>query len=354
MTSFFSRFFSAPEPPEPLEPGIYHWMAPEDAEIPYRLHLRIEPGGAGILIVNASTVRVRKGQAKKDYLDFSDHITTVATRPDLDPVTFFNIDRTEPYADSPAIPYRLDCALTYLLDADGNVDPLASHRVDKELDTDEWKRILTEAWEHGIPHVTFTGGEPTLRDDLVELIRHAESLGQVSGVLTSGLNFDNREYVSQLEMTGVDHFLISFDPTHPTDQSALQNALDSDVYTAVHMSVTNENKNSIRSSLDELKEMGVPAISLSAASDAPDLIQVMEDAREHAAYLGMHLIWDIAAPYSATNPIAVELDEIGIGAGTAWMYVEPDGDVLPSQGIDRILGNALTNSWEEILSSAAR
>jgi MoaA/NifB/PqqE/SkfB family radical SAM enzyme len=225
--------------------------------------------------------------------------------------------------------------------------------VDRELTTEEWKKALREAWEIGIPHVTFTGGEPTIREDLLDLISYAESLGQVSGVLTNGTKFDDPEYVGQLELTGVDHFLISYDPTRPIHKVALQNALDSDVYTAVHISITENNQDSILSSLEELVGLGVPAISFGAASDDADLIQTMEEARAHAAYLGMHLIWDIAAPYSATNPIAVEVDEIGVGAGTAWMYIEPDGDVLPSQGIDRILGNVLKNSWEDILNSAA-
>ena len=37
-------------------------------------------------------------------------------------------------------------------------------RVDRELTTDEWGDILDKAWAAGIPHITFTGGEPTLRD----------------------------------------------------------------------------------------------------------------------------------------------------------------------------------------------
>jgi MoaA/NifB/PqqE/SkfB family radical SAM enzyme len=36
------------------------------------------------------------------------------------------------------------------------------------------------------------------------------------------------------------------------------------------------------------------------------------------------------------------------GAGKAWMYVEPDGDVLPSQGINQVLGNFLIDPWEKI------
>jgi MoaA/NifB/PqqE/SkfB family radical SAM enzyme len=38
------------------------------------------------------------------------------------------------------------------------------------------------------------------------------------------------------------------------------------------------------------------------------------------------------------------------GAGKAWLYVEPDGDVLPSQGnSEKILGNLLRDEWTKIM-----
>ena len=43
-----------------------------------------------------------------------------------------------------------------------------------ELSTDEWKTILQKLRAANVPQVTFTGGEPTLRSDLVELVREAE------------------------------------------------------------------------------------------------------------------------------------------------------------------------------------
>lgn len=45
-----------PPPISPLPPGVYHWQSPPDAPQPHRMHLRIEPNGEGILILDASTV----------------------------------------------------------------------------------------------------------------------------------------------------------------------------------------------------------------------------------------------------------------------------------------------------------
>ena len=38
------------------------------------------------------------------------------------------------------------------------------------------------------------------------------------------------------------------------------------------------------------------------------------------------------------------------GAGKAWLYVEPDGDVLPAQGVNQGMGNLLQDSWQDIWS----
>lgn len=44
---------------------------------------------------------------------------------------------------------------------------------DIELSTDEWKKIIDELKKARVPQITFTGGEPTLRSDLVELINYS-------------------------------------------------------------------------------------------------------------------------------------------------------------------------------------
>ena len=59
----------------------------------------------------------------------------------------------------------------------------------------------------------------------------------------------------------------------------------------------------------------------------------------------LRLVYDLPVPYSRLHPVALELAQTGEeapqGAGKAWLYVEPDGDVLPAQGILKVLGNLL-------------
>ena len=69
-------------------------------------------------------------------------------------------------------------------------------------------------------------------------------------------------------------------------------------------------------------------------------------------------MWDFPVPYSELNPVKLELEEAGMenqveGAGNTWLYVEPDGDVLPAQGILVVLGNLPTEPWEQIWQKRA-
>jgi hypothetical protein len=379
MTSIRENIRRLFEPAKPIPPGIYHYQAPSDDPDDYRLHLRVEADGTGLLIVNASTVlhlnqtaaeyayylvqnlpedqvvknvtsryRIGKEKALDDYRVFFEKVDTLIAIPDLDPVTYLGFDRTEPFPPEISAPYRLDCALTYRLREETPSGAAPVERVERELETHEWKTILDMSWTVGIPHVVFTGGEPTLREDLFELITYAESLGQVSGLMTDGIRLAEPDYLKALLQTGLDHITIIFQPEIDTEWEALANLLAEDIFVAVHLTLTPENSQEAIGLLNRLAEMGVKAVSLSAST--PDLGQALKDVREHEASLDMELIWNIPVPYSLLNPVSLETEgqEQIEGAGRAWMYVEPDGDVLPSQGIQNILGNFLRDPWEQI------
>jgi MoaA/NifB/PqqE/SkfB family radical SAM enzyme len=92
--------------------------------------------------------------------------------------------------------------------------------------------------------------------------------------------------------------------------------------------------------------------SLSLSTEDASLQQELNDLQNTAIEMGFSLVWDLPVPYSQYNPIALELQQGGErmtkGAGNAWLYVEPDGDVLPAQGINRVLGNLLKDDWSSI------
>ena len=367
------------KPVDPIPAGTYHYIAPPDDPRNYRLHLRVEPGGRGVLLVNAATVlhlnqtateyayyliqnlpedqvvnkinaryHVDKNTALAHYRDFVERIDTLVTTPDLDPVTFLDFDRQEPFTGEISAPYRLDCALTYRLPQPYPPGDAPEDRVTRELDTQEWLQILDTAWQAGIPHIVFTGGEPTLRDDLVELLAHAEGNSQVTGLLTDGLRLAEPDYLEALLQTGLDHLMILLQPEQDQAWQALKNALAADLFVAVHFTITPENYQEVPTWLGQVAELGVKTVSLTASGEA--MFPYLDEAREKASLLDMELAWNLPVPYSAWNPVQLETErkEYAAGSGRAWMYVEPDGDVLPAQGLNRVLGNLLTDPWQKI------
>ena len=361
----------------PLPVGTHHMQAMQD-EKPYRLHLRLQKDGSGLLILNAATVmqlnptaaecafhfikgsspeeaakqisaryRVDRKTALADFNNFADRIHDLISTPDLDPASFLDFERVQPHSTDSTL--RLDCALTYKLPANNHTEYAPVKRVDRELTTQEWQTILDKAWQAGIPHIIFTGGEATLREDLPQLIAHAEKNGQVCGLLTDGLKLANKEYLELLLQTGLDHVMVILQPDQPRSWEAIEIIIPQDLFLTVHLTLNKENVSEAKNIMQKLAELGVENISLSTSES--DLLDDLLDLQGTANSLGLAIRWDLPVPYSASHPVAFETvdEEIPDGAGKTWMYVEPDGDVLPAQGeADKILGNFLKDTWESI------
>lgn len=378
---WYERLFGTEQ--QTIEPGVYQYTSPQDQPNPYRLHLRIDREGRGTLILNASTVlhlnqtaaeyayhlvrqdpveevakavssryNVSEEQARGDYTTLMEQIQTLIETPDLEPVTFLGFDRSEPYTDILQAPYRIDCALTYKTSGE-NQAAAPVDRVRREMTTGEWKSILKKVWDAGVPQVIFTGGEPTLRPDLPELIRYAEELGQVTGLLSNGDRLTDPQYMHDVLYSGLDHIMLTLDPDNEISWEALKDLLAEDIFVTVHLTLTPRLVKDFSFQMDRLKTLGVTHVSLSASS--AELKPALLAARDQVAAHDLNLVWDLPVPYSDMNPVSVELEsteEAPVGAGKAWLYVEPDGDVLPGQGINRPLGNLLEEDWDAIWSRA--
>ena len=88
-------------------------------------------------------------------------------------------------------------------------NPLEMERAAAELDTEGWKRVLTEAADLGVLQVHFSGGEPMARRDLEELVRHAREVDLYSNLITSGVTMTEAR-LAKLKEAGLDHIQLSF------------------------------------------------------------------------------------------------------------------------------------------------
>ena len=126
--------------------------------------------------------------------------------------------------------------------------------------------------------------------------------------------------------------------------------MEDDIAVTVHVTLTSQNLEELQQALPKLAASGLHSLSLSSTD--PGLEKALQKLQEQAIAQGLSLVWDLPVPYSQYNPIALEMKNGGKrmakGAGNAWLYVEPDGDVLPAQGINRVMGNLLTDPWSAI------
>ncbi len=83
-----------------------------------------------------------------------------------------------------------------------------------ELKTEELKSLIDQAEQMGVMQVVFSGGEPLLRKDIVELVRYAHDAGMMIRLNTNSLLL-NPQLVLNLKKAGLDICAVSIDDAEP-------------------------------------------------------------------------------------------------------------------------------------------
>ena len=327
-----------------------------------------------ILRAITKAYRVPQDQAQIDYAAFLADFEQLIHPESCLVCAVDNLEISAPFSARPTAPYRMDLALTYRCNDDCAHCYNARPRDYPEISTDAWKRIIDKTWDLGIPHIVFTGGEPTLREDLPELIAYAESHGQITGMNTNARRLSDPKFVQSLVNSGLDHIQITVESHDPEihDQmvgkrgawkqtiQGLRNVLETPLYVMTNTTMLQANSPSLAETLDFLAAEGVPTIGLNALiysghgltvgtgiqeSELPPLLDL---AQEKTGKYGQRLIWYTPTQYCNFDPQQLELGVKGCTAALYNMCVEPDGGVLPCQSYYQQLGNILTDPWNTI------
>ena len=370
------------------------------------MHLRVEPDGRGLLVINAARMlhlnqtaaeyarlileeapeeravrdirrryRVDVATAQADYHRLREQIESLITSDgSVCPIHGLNLERIDPFSVSLTAPYRMDLALTYRCNNDCPHCYVARPPGYPEMDTADWKVVLDRVWEASIPHVCFTGGEATLHPDLVELVAYAEGKGLVTGLLTNGRRLSDGAFVQALAEAGLDHVQITLESHDEAVHDRMQavpgawretvagarNAVAAGLYTTTNTTLTRENVSGIEETVAFIASLGVSAFacnsliysgrgaSVGTGFREGELVPILERAREAADRHGLRLIWYTPTQYCALSPLQLDL---GVKACTAALYnmcVEPDGAVIPCQSYYEPLGHILRDPWDTI------
>ncbi len=95
-------------------------------------------------------------------------------------------------------------------------NPLELERASGELDTAAWTRVMDQAAAMGVLQVHFSGGEPTVRKDLEDLVGHAAGVGLYSNLITAGVLLDEAR-IERLAEAGLDHVQLSIQDVDPAN-----------------------------------------------------------------------------------------------------------------------------------------
>ena len=253
------------------------------------------------------------------------------------------------------------------------------HSDEEELSTEDWKKILDKCREAGIPQVTFTGGQPTMREDLFELIRYARWF--ISRLNTNGIRL-TKDFCRGLRAAELDSVQITFYSSEPSIHNKLvgaaqyentvhgiENALEAGLSVSINTPLCTLNRDYVKT-LEFLHERGVLYVTCSglittgnAAEEASERLQLTSEELEKILRDAVSYCHENGMEIAFTSPgwIAQEVfDELNIpspscGACLSNMAITPGGNVVPCQSwlSDEPLGNMLTDDWQSIWESEA-
>jgi pyrroloquinoline quinone biosynthesis protein E len=104
-------------------------------------------------------------------------------------------------------------------------NPLELERVAGELSTEKWLDVIDQLADLGVLQVHYSGGEPTIRRDLADLIRRTTGNGIYSNLITSGVAVDQARFM-ELVAAGLDHVQLSFQDAEPGSADRISHVAD--------------------------------------------------------------------------------------------------------------------------------
>lgn len=288
------------------------------------------------------------------------------------------------YRDNMTAPHRMDLMVSAMTDPCGKWQCnqkcifcyAAGQEMGKtrELTTEQWKTAIDRLYAANVPMVTFTGGEPTQRSDIAQLVGYAKQM--VTRLNTNGVNL-TPELVQQLKQAGLDSLqvtLYSHDEAvhnalvgsdhHADTVRGIRNAVAAGLDISINTPLCKKNAD-YGATLEFIHGLGVRFVTVSGLictgmaginHEEYDLTSaaLFEIVKEAKAFCNAH---QMEMDFTSPGLIDAEaLEALGMnvpmcGACLSNMAIAPDGSVVPCQswlGKDASLGNILTDPFKKI------
>src|SRR4029079_2239616 len=245
-------------------------------------------------------------------------------------------------------------------------NPLELERVNKELTTEQWCSVMTQAGEMGILQVHLSGGEPTARKDLEQIVEAASKAGLYTNLITAAVTL-SRPRLEELQKRGLDHVQISFQDVEEENAeriSAYPGGLKKKIEVehwvtelglplTINAPIHRHNIKSVPKYIELAVELGAQRLEVAHAQyygwaflNRAALIPTYEDTvrsiefveRERERLKGVLTIDMVVPYYYAKRPKPC----MG-GWGKGFMNITPSGKVLPCHAAESIPSLAFDN-----------
>ncbi len=282
----------------------------------------------------------------------------------------FNGDLNEyPVLSEIAVTYRcnLNCEFCYV-----------GHKDYPELGTSDFKKIIFKIYsEANVPSVSFTGGEPLLRNDIVSLVEYAHKIGLWTNLITNGTLFE-KKLVKSLKKAGLNSAQVSLEGPNKAIHDAItnidgafektikgiKNLLEQGIPVHTNTTVSRHNIHHLEGILLLIKSLGLKRLSMNLVipcGTAGDRENLWVSYSEMGKYIlkvkhlaereNIKFLWYSPVPICEFNPIAYGLGNKSCAAITGLLSVDPMGNVLPCSSWNEPVGSLLKKSFREIWNS---
>lgn len=248
-----------------------------------------------------------------------------------------------------------------------------------EMSTAEVSRVLKIIRSDArVPSVSFTGGEPSLRDDLVELVAQAVRTDLRVNLITNGLRLAVGGLAKRLKEAGLASAQVSLEGPNAEvhdaltgvrgsfkqSLSGLQALRDAGIHVHTNTTINALNASYLTALVQLAARLGLKRISMNlvipAGTAADRTLQVtyretgdwVLGARDAARKAGLEFMWYSPTPLCVFNPIAEGLGNKSCAACDGLLSVSPCGDLLPCSSYPEPVGNLLQQPFKDVWHSA--
>ena len=360
-----------------LRPNRAHHLNRTATAMLSRLYAGERPDVPAIVRDVAQEYRIPEGRVEADLERLLASLSAVLQEricgaPAVRQVPFGSHTHDLPVLSEIALTYRCQnrCQFCYASSPDRG-------RTVREMSTAEVRRVIDRIYDEAhCPTLSFTGGEPTLREDLAELVAYAKGKGLRVNLITNGLRCADDSYVASLAAAGLDSAQVSLEAGNAGLHDLIvghRGAFDlttravtalrrAGIHTHTNTTICVANRDHLAELVRYVRRvLGSDYLSMNmvirtgAALHRPEvrmsyreIATLLRQVQGWAEAEGIRLVWYSPIPYCVFNPVQAGLGSKSCAAADGLLSVNPSGDVLPCSSFEQGLGNLLRQSFRQV------